>query len=306
MACVSGSKEAQGQAGRLSVGTFVLVGEGERTPAQGRQWKIGWNLTVDIDPEQIEFLMSQAIDGDISPADADRLDRYLAEVPEARAEFEKMKRLDTLVGQWGRQPAPMDDQRVGELLSESVRQDAEFAISRYFDGDEQAGEELAVHAKRDPNLGLLEHQYRRLEMIVRAWGEIEPPVDYDRLHDRLCATIRAEARRQATPLPRIFKLYVPLAAAASLLIVAGLWWTGRSAVPMPTGGPARIEVALAGPPMPSPDAKPVMEFTFGLADNAPVQTLAKASGSGSGIVISVGGFKASGPQANGVGEEMVF
>jgi hypothetical protein len=245
---------------------------------------------VKIDPEQLEFLMSQAIDGDISAEDAERLERCLADDPEARAEFEKMQRLNALIGQWGQRSVPVDDERVGDALAARVEDDAEFAISRALDGEEQAERDMAAFAQRDPDLGLVEHQYRRLEMMVRAWGEVEPAVDHDRLFQRLCETIRAEADQQRKAAPRILRLYAPLAAAASLAIVAGIWLAGRSTGPVAPAGPPRIEIALAGPPIAPEGAKPVMEFSFGLADDAPVQTLAKASGGGSGVVISIGGF----------------
>jgi len=243
-----------------------------------------------MDREQLEFLMSQAIDGQLSDEDADRLDRVLAEDADARAEFERMQRLDNLIGAWGRQPAPVDEDRTGRAMADRVREQAEFAISQTLDGDDGAADELAAYAQRDPDLGLVEHQYRRLAAALDAWGSYEPAVDYDKLHERLCQTIRAERAGQSGGWPvRIIRLYAPLAAAASLLVVAGLWWTSRSVAPPPTLGPAQVQVALAGPPTIAADAKAVVEVSFGLAPDAPIQSVAKASG-GSGVVISVGGF----------------
>lgn len=251
--------------------------------------------------------MSRAIDGDLSPDDADRLEQCLAADPEARAEFEKMKRLNDLVGHWGKQAAPVDDSQAGALIGERIQQDAEFAISQVLDGDEQAEQKLVAYARRDPNLGLVEHRYRRMTGLLAAWGQIEPPVDHDRLFERLRKTIRAEAGQEAARAPRIIRLYAPLAAAASLMIVAGLWWMGRGDAPLTTVGPPEIEVALAGPPSPAPQAKPVMEFSFGLVRDAPVQSLASASaGDGSGIVISIGGLQASAKNAPQQQQETLF
>jgi len=262
---------------------------------------------VDIDPEQLEFLMSQAIDGQLSAEDAERLERCLAEDADARAEFERMKRLNSLLGQWGRRPVPVDEDQVGHLLGERVRQDPEFAISQLLDGDEEAGRELARYAERDPNVGLLAHEYRRVEMIVRAWGAIDPPVDHERLYERLCQTIRIESARRGRTWPqRIIRLYAPLAAAASLVIAMGVWWVARTAGPMATG-PARIEVALVGPPAAAPEAKPVVEVSFGLAPGAPIQSIAKATdGGGSGVVVSVGGFRGPREAARDESAEMIF
>ena len=259
-----------------------------------------------MDREQLEFLMSQAIDGQLSDEDAERLERALAADADARAEFERMQRLDNLIGAWGRQPVPVDEDRAGRAMADRVREQAEFAISEALDGDDGAAEELAAYAQRDPDLGLVEHQYRRLTAILGAWGSYEPAVDYDKLHERLCQTIRAERAGQSGGWTgRIIRLYAPLAAAASLLVVAGLWWTGRSVTPPPVRGPAQIQVALAGPPTIAADAQAVVEVSFGLAPDAPIQSIAKAS-SGSGVVVSVGGF--GGPRDASVTEptEAIF
>jgi len=261
---------------------------------------------VDIDAEQLEFLMSQAIDGQLSAEESERLKRDLADDADARAEFERMKRLNDLIGQWGGRPAPVADDHAAHVLGQRVRQDAEFAISRVLDGEEQAEGDWAAHAQRDPHLGLLAHQYRRLERVVRAWGSIEPPIDHERLYERLCETIHAEAAGRVSQWPRrIIRLYTPLAAAASLAIVAGLWWSMRSGPPTMVPGPARVEFALVGPPAAAPQAKPVVEFSFDLAPDAPIQSVARA-GEGSGVVISVGGFMGPRERPSDGVDEAVF
>lgn len=261
---------------------------------------------MDEDREQLEFLMSQALDGQLSAEDAERLERALAKDPEARAEFDRMKRLDAMIGQWGRLTAPADDDQAERTFSARIHEEAEFAISRVLDGDEQAEQELARYAQRDPNLGLLEHQYRRMEMVLRGWGDVEPPVDHDLLYQWLCETIHAEATPRTIRWPqRVIRLYAPMAAAASLLIVAGVWWTGRSGTPAVVQGIPEVQVALVGPPVASPKAEPVVDVSFGIAPDAPIQSFARASDV-SGVVISIGGFKGpAGRQSNGA-EDVVF
>ncbi|MBN1347597.1 MAG: hypothetical protein JXQ73_33220 [Phycisphaerae bacterium] len=263
---------------------------------------------MNIDPEQLEFLMSQAIDGQLSDEDAELLDRCLAENPDARADLERMRRLDSLIGHWGRQPVPMDEGRFKAALGERVQEDPEFIISQALDGDEQAEEALASYAQREPGVGLLEHQYRRAEMLVRSWGDYEPPVDHDLFYERLCQTIRTDARPKVIPWPRkVIRLYTPLAAAASILIALGAWWIARQATVEPAPGQPQIQVALVGPPSPKPGTKAVVQVSFGIAQDAPIQTVARASEEGgSAVVISIGGFKGPRTRPEIGSDEMIF
>jgi len=245
--------------------------------------------------------MSQAIDGQLSPEQAEHLDRLLAADPQAKAEFDRMRRLDELLGQWSRKTAPVDTERLEDSLTRRVHEDAEFAISRMFDGDPDAQEELAAFGRRNPHIGLLEHKYRRLELLLRGWASLEVPVDPVRLHARLCETIHAEAnrRRRGRMVNRVIRLYTPLAMAASVVLIAGLWGFGRGGTPPPpsgasgtvakSSGPARIEVAWVGPRAPAEKGRPVMEFKFGVAPDAPIQAARVGEGGGSGAILSFGG-----------------
>jgi len=245
---------------------------------------------MDTNHEQLEFLISRAIDGDLSAEERARLDALLASDPKAQAEFDRMKRLNDLLGAWGQRQAPVDDNRMQEVLTDRIHDDVEFTISRLLDGEEQAVEELTAHSLRDPHVGLLEERYRRMEILVRSWGSIEPPVDHDRLHVRLCEMIHAEAtRRRKTLFTRVVRMYAPLAAAAALVMAVGVWWFGQNASPRPLPhGPARVEIALVGPPKAKPANEAVMKFEFGLAPDAPIQTLAHSSDNGSTAIITVG------------------
>ncbi len=264
---------------------------------------------MDIDKEQLEFLMSRAVDGDLSPEETVRLDGYLAENAAARAEFERMKRLNDLLGAWGQRPIGVDDDRAADSTAARVRDEVEYTISNALDGDEGAVVHLRGYAQRDPNLGLLGNQYERLEMMIQAWGAVEPAVDYDRFQQRLSQAVRAEADRQVSGGgARIIRLFVPLAAAASLMIAAGVWWLGESAAPAPSGTTPQVQVALAGPPSPPAESKAVVEVSFGLTDDAPIQSVAQTSGgAGSGVVISIGGFGADEETERPTGRrEMIF
>jgi anti-sigma factor RsiW len=261
---------------------------------------------VENDREQLEFLMSQAIDGQLSAEEAARLDRLLAGDPEAKAEFERMKQLNDLLSRWGRPTAPVDEGAVERRLKERIHDDVEFAISRMLDGDGQAVEELAAHGQRDPNTGLLEHNYRRVEFLLRGWGSLEPPVDQARFQQRLCEMIHAEAAvgRRRSVVRRIIRLYVPLAAAASVLFALGLWRFTNVAPPK-IKEPAHIEVAVVGPRSSSVRVKPVLRFSFGLSSTAPIQAAAGAAGGG-GAVLSFGGPQAPGAATPSGAEEMIF
>ncbi len=264
-----------------------------------------------MEREQLEFMMSQAIDGDLPADQAEELERYLADHPEDRAEFERMRKLNDLLGAWGQQTSAAGETDLGRRLGEQIRDEPAFAISRMIDGEEAAEADYARYAEQDPGLGLRDYAYRRLETVLRAWGAIEPPVDHDLLYERLCETIHLEAGGGAGRWTRwVIRLGAPLAAAASLLIVAGLWWSqpdADTAVPGPSPLQAQpqVQVALAGPPKIASKEKAVVKVSFGIASDAPIQSVARAEGT-TGVVISIGGFERQDEQGAQPQGEMVF
>lgn len=268
---------------------------------------------MNIEREQLEFMMSQAIDGDLPADQVEQLEQHLAEHPDDRAEFERMRKLNDLLGAWGQQTAMHGETGLGSLLGEQIRDEPEFAISRLIDGDESAEADYARYVQQDPHLGMRDYAYRRLEGILRAWGSIEPPVDHALLNERLLETIHLEARKGAGRWSRwVIRIGTPLAAAASLLIIAGLWWSqpqgegpGQVAEAPEAQARPQVQVALAGPPEIATKDQAVVKVSFGIASDAPIQSVARADGS-SGVVISIGGFEKQREQDAPPQGEMIF
>ncbi len=126
--------------------------------------------------------------------------------------------------------------------------DPEFRLSRYVDGDltEAERRELEKALRDDPGLVRLLEAYRRTDELVKSLRERGPELDWEHFAEEV------RRRRQATaahrPQRMLYRLYVPLAAAAAIALVctAYLRFRGESAAPSRPAPTVMVQVDRPG------------------------------------------------------------
>jgi hypothetical protein len=153
----------------------------------------------DYNPNDIEFLLSRDIDGDLPPDEQRRLRERLAESPELRSRNEGLRRVTELVSQWGVEQPQVDWTAHAKLVQAKLTQPA--------DADDL-----------------------RLDAVLRGWATVRPAIDEAALTAGVMSQIRV--RRRSRTLYPLLRIGAPLAAAAVLaLSVSTVFWAGPQAAP---------------------------------------------------------------------------
>src|SRR5258706_13819467 len=137
--------------------------------------------------EQLEFSISQYLDGTLSPDEAAALEARLKDDAAARELLEEYRNLNALLKSPAGLPAIAWDELAAHL-SRSVREaeQAEFAISQYADGVLPADEVEAIEARLAEDAGargLLE-EHRRASALLKAPDAL-PEIQWQRLASHL-------------------------------------------------------------------------------------------------------------------------
>jgi len=153
-------------------------------------------MTADAyNPDDLAFLISRGLDGDLSPAEGRRLDEALSQSESLRAEASKFEAVGQLVERWGEKPVEVDWQHHATLTS------------------------ACAGSADDERLG-------KVDDLLRRWRNRSVGIEGIDLTTSVLAEIRSE-RRRATPYRFVFRLGIPLAAAAAiaLAVTATTWFT---------------------------------------------------------------------------------
>lgn len=108
--------------------------------------------------------------------------------------------------------------------SDQQREHDEFLVSQYIDDtlDDSARREFERRLATDADLVKLLGEYRVVDAAIGSWAEQPPDLDWSRFEaDVRRGRERIDAVGQRTR--RIYKLFVPLAAAASIVFAFSLW-----------------------------------------------------------------------------------
>jgi anti-sigma factor RsiW len=144
-------------------------------------------MTADAhNPDDLAFLISRGLDGDLSPAERRRLDEVLSQSESLRSETSKFGTVDRLIQQWGQKPVELDWKHHAALTSAS------------------AG------STDDERLG-------KVDDLLRRWRDRSVGIEGIDLTTIVLAKIRSE-RHRATPYRFVLRLGVPLAAAAAIAL----------------------------------------------------------------------------------------
>jgi anti-sigma factor RsiW len=182
-------------------------------------------------PEQLEFAISQHLDGTLSAEETAALEARLKDDAAARELLEEYRRLNGLLKVAPAAMPAIEWDRLGDHLSSTVAEAAEmeFAISQYADGTLADEQVPAIEAKlaedAEAQAVLAEHQ----QIIELVKGAPLPAIRWDRLAEQLSEAV-AEANA-----PRTIKLFANpwvravagLAVAACVAVVSAVMVRGH-------------------------------------------------------------------------------
>jgi len=127
------------------------------------------------------------------------------------------------------------------------QRDAGYLISRHLDGDLSSDEARALDEMLSDSDGLRREAfaYQRVDEFVKQWGEAEPAVDASRFADEVIRRIENESRGTER-WRKVFRLAVPLAAAAAIVLMFSTSLFNRVSNPANSPNPV-IQVVIQHP-----------------------------------------------------------
>ena len=137
-------------------------------------------------PNDLAYLLSRSLDGDLSADERRRLDEVLSQSESLRSEASKFEAIERLIERWGKKPVEVDWKHHAALTSAS------------------AG------STDDEHLG-------KVDDLLLRWRNRSVGVEAIDLAASVLAKIRSE-RRRAMPYRLVLRLGVPLAAAAAIAL----------------------------------------------------------------------------------------
>ncbi len=142
-------------------------------------------------PGDLEFLISRALDGDLSDEESHRLARALEASDALRVEEKRYRSLHDLVTRWASRAAPDAEEFTAAVLERTTLQPVESSRGDAADG---------------------------LDALLSGYGGREPKVDWDRFSSEVAARI-ATGRPAAFNVGRVMRWTGGLAAAAAIGMV---------------------------------------------------------------------------------------
>jgi len=167
-------------------------------------------------PDELAFLLSRGLDGDLSPEEQRRLNEALWQSDSLRSEASKLETVDRLVRRWGQEPVEVDWKHHAELTS-------------------------ACAGSAD------DERLDKVDDLLRRWRDQSVGAEEIDLATVVLGRVRTEYRG-ANPYRLVLRLGVPLAAAAAiaLVVTATTWFTpAREPIYRVTIGPSSWSAALA-------------------------------------------------------------
>ncbi len=131
--------------------------------------------------------------------------------------------------------------------TDDPRERQEFLLSQYLDGqvDDDERADVEQQLRDDPRLRARLDELRRVDEFVREWGERAPATDPAAFVARI--RHRCEAAAPRRPVTLLFRLAVPMAAAAAIVFAISLFWREPSTPGGPGSPTAPIAVVEVGP-----------------------------------------------------------
>jgi len=176
--------------------------------------------------EEMEFLISQHLDGTLSREDEAKVRELLASSQEAREILAEYQKLDGVLKAGGAPAVKWDmlaEKISAAVDSHSITEEDERLVSEYVDGSLVAEERNALEIRLAGNSGLraAAAEYRSLDSALKSAMPL-PAVKWDVLAERLSESIDAQAQRERMFIGNWLRQPMRLAAAAAVIIVLGL------------------------------------------------------------------------------------
>jgi anti-sigma factor RsiW len=206
-------------------------------------------------PEQLEFAISQYLDGTLPAAERAALEQRLAEDAEARELLAEYRSLDRLMKDGRELPAVQWEQLTQTISAavaghEAIDEEAEFALTQYADSALPLEQMQAVEQRLETDAAARHtlEDYRSLDVMLRRSLAL-PDVNWNRLTEHLSAAVDEQIERENYSITAWRRIMRQIAVAACLLIVAGsaIWFSkmhGKTSVP---GMVQVAEVTVIGP-----------------------------------------------------------
>lgn len=205
---------------------------------------------MNLDPTQLELLLSQRSDGPLSADERGAIEQTLRNDPRLRDVAGRYDRLADLLRRLASENVTADP-RLHRRIVEALREDVEFRVSQSIDGDLSDEERtlLANQTASDPSLARFESQLTQTAGLLARYAEAPIPVDSTALQTRIITTVHRESLRAAASggrsrLRRWTAFGAPLAAAAAIALA--IMYNSRTATITP------------GPTPPSPPQPTVL------------------------------------------------
>jgi anti-sigma factor RsiW len=180
--------------------------------------------------EEMEFLISQHLDGTLSREEEARVRELLESSQEARGILAEYQRLDSALKSQAAPAVKWDvlAEKISQAVdcveeAQAVSEEDEFAISEYLDGtlSRQECASLETRIASEPGLRAVVQEYRSLNGIVKGAMPM-PSVKWDVLAERLSESVDAQAQRERFYIGNWLKQPMRLAAAAMIIIALGV------------------------------------------------------------------------------------
>jgi len=176
--------------------------------------------------EEMEFLISQHLDGTLSREDEAKVRELLASSDEAREILAEYQKLDSVLKAQGA-PAikwEMLAEKISAAVdSHTITEEDEQLVSEYVDGSLEGEERKALEIRLAGNSGLraAAAEYRSLDSALKSAMPL-PAVKWDVLAERLSESIDEQSQRERMFIGKWLRQPMRLAAAAAVIIVLGL------------------------------------------------------------------------------------
>jgi anti-sigma factor RsiW len=221
--------------------------------------------------EEMEFLLSQHLDGTLSREDEAKVRELLETSAEAQAVLGEYQKLDSLLKGAKDLPTVKWDvlaERISSAVdaagkASAVSEEDEFAITEYLDGTLPAEHQAALENRlnAEPGLRAVMEEYRALDGVVKNAMPI-PAVKWDVLAERLSESVDAQSQQRRFYIGNWLKQPMRLAAAAMILIAIGV---GILIAISNSGNKPVLAVEVVGPEKPAGTGPVVAQVEFDMS-----------------------------------------
>ena len=181
--------------------------------------------------EEMEFLISQHLDGTLSREEEAKVRELLASSEEAQGILAEYQKLDSVLKNAGQMPAVKWERLASTIAAAvscageaaAVSEEDEFAVTEFLDGTLPREHQAALQQRieNEPGLRAVMEEYRSLDGVVKSAMPM-PAVKWDLLAERLSESVDAQSQRSRMFIGNWLKQPMRLAVAAMILIAIGL------------------------------------------------------------------------------------